>query len=164
MSQNPIRSTDDEARELARALLSAMRHATLGVTDEATGHPHLTRIACQIAPDGVPVALLAGIAAHSRALRNDPRAGLLVETTLPKGDPMTWPRLSLQVAAEEHGIDAQTRALWLAADPKAKVYIDLPDFRLWRLRPLSAMLNGGFARAYRLTPEDLIAPPTITTP
>jgi putative heme iron utilization protein len=47
------------------------------------------------------------------------------------------------------------RDAWLARHPKAKVYIDLPDFAFVRLVPRSALLNGGFARAFRLTPADL---------
>ena len=47
------------------------------------------------------------------------------------------------------------RARWLERNPKATIYIDLPDFAFVRLLPVSALLNGGFARAFRLSPEDL---------
>jgi putative heme iron utilization protein len=47
------------------------------------------------------------------------------------------------------------RARWLDRSPKAALYIDLPDFAFVRLTPISALLNGGFARAFRLSPEDL---------
>jgi putative heme iron utilization protein len=47
------------------------------------------------------------------------------------------------------------RARWLERTPKAQLYIDLPDFAFVRLTPVSALLNGGFARAFRLAPEDL---------
>ena len=33
--------------------------------------------------------------------------------------------------------------------------IDLPDFAFVRLPPASALLNGGFARAFHIRPEDL---------
>ncbi|MDO5705789.1 MAG: pyridoxamine 5-phosphate oxidase [Paracoccus sp. (in: a-proteobacteria)] len=157
---NPIRQTDDHARAIARDLLTGMRHAVLSVLDPATGHPHLSRIACQVGPDGMPVALLSGLAAHSRALIADPRAGLLVESPPAKGDPMTHPRLSVQVIARiltdpPPGI----RDRWLTAHPRAAVFIDLPDFRFWELRPQSAWLNAGFGAAFRLTPADMAAPP-----
>ena len=51
--------------------------------------------------------------------------------------------------------DLALRARWLARNPKAKVYIDLPDFSFVRLTPVSALLNGGFARAFRLSPDDI---------
>ena len=154
----PIRDTDDQARALARQMLGNMRHAILAVLDPANGHPHLSRIACQRDADGAPLALLSGIAVHSRALVADPRAGLLLEADRDKGDPMTHPRLSLQVIARPAESDPQRRARWLAAHPRAAVFIDLPDFRFWRLVPVGGLLNAGFGAAFRLTPADLATP------
>lgn len=155
MTRDPVRTTTDDARDGARRMLGAMRHAVLAVNDAGSGHPHLSRIACQIDVSGVPVALLSGLAVHSRALAADPRAALLVETQGDKGDPMTWPRLSLQVVARMIDDPAGLRDRWLAAHPKAAVFIDLPDFRFWRLMPQSGFLNAGFGAAFRLTPADL---------
>lgn len=158
MTQDPIRPTDDEARALARRLIQTARHAVLGSLDPQTGAPLVTRIALQVDADGTPLALLSGLAAHSRAILADPRAGLLIADTAVKGDPMAQARLSILAVAREAPADPQRRARWLAHDPKARVYIDLPDFRFWRLEPQSALLNGGFGRAFRLTPQDLLAP------
>lgn len=155
MAAAPLRPTDAAARRSARGMLAAMRHATLAVNDPATGHPHLSRIACQPDADGLPLALLSGLAFHSRALAADPRAGLLIETRRDRGDPMTWPRLSLQVVARMVPRSEALRQRWLAAHPKAAVFIDLPDFQFWRLEPQSGLLNAGFGSAYRLTPADL---------
>lgn len=155
MTRDPVRITSDDARDNARRMLAAMRHAVLAVNNPATGHPHLSRIACQINASGVPVALLSGLAVHSRALAADPRAALLVEAQGDRGDPMTWPRLSLQVAASVIGDPGDLRDRWLKAHPKAAVFIDLPDFRFWRLMPQSGFLNAGFGAAFRLTPADL---------
>lgn len=157
MATDPIRTTDDEAREIARRLIRDMRHAVLGTLDPDTGTPLLTRIAVQRDHDGTPLALLSGLAAHSRALAADPRAGLLVtDGTAAKGDVMTHARLSIQALARPAPPDPVRRDAWLARDPKARVYIDLPDFRFWRIEPQGALLNAGFARAYRLTPADLL--------
>lgn len=155
MIKDPVRSTTDEARDKARQILAAMRHAVLAVNDPATGHPHLSRIACQVDAAGVPVALLSGLAIHSRALAGDPRAALLAETPGDRGDPMTWPRLSLQVTASVIADPGSLRDRWLAAHPKAAAFIDLPDFRFWRLLPQGGFLNAGFGAAFRLSPADL---------
>lgn len=155
MTMDATRTADDDARQAARQMLAAMRHAVLGVNDAGTGHPHLSKIACQIDHAGRPVALLSGLAVHSRALAANPRAALLVETRQDRGDPMTWPRLSVQVEAEPIVDAAGLRDRWLAMHPKAAVFIDLPDFRFWRLHPRSAFLNAGFGAAFRLTPADL---------
>ena len=76
-----------------------------------------------------------------------------------RGDAMTHARLSLMGHAVPAGPDPERRARWLARDPKATVYIDLPDFRFWRITPLSGLLNAGFGRAFRLTAQDMLKPP-----
>lgn len=157
MPVNPIHMPDAQARALLHQMMQAMRHASLAVIDPASGHPHLSRIACQRDEDGTPLALLSGLAAHSRALAADPRAGLLIDPAQPKGDPMTWPRLSLQIMARPLPPDPARRALWLKHAPKARVYIDLPDFRFWQLQPVSGLLNAGFGKAFQIAPADLIA-------
>ena len=50
---------------------------------------------------------------------------------------------------------AALRDVWLAAIPKAQLYYDFTDFRMMRLVPLEVHLNGGFGKAFRLTPDDL---------
>lgn len=155
MPTNPIHMPDEQTRALLHRMLQALRHATLAVIDPVTGYPHLSRIACQVSENGTPVALLSGLAAHSHALAADPRAGLLIDPVQPKGDPMTWPRLSLQITAQVLPRDATRRRMWLERDPKAQIYIDLPDFRFWHLRPVSGLLNAGFGRAFRIAPADI---------
>lgn len=155
MNHDPVRAPNDDAPRAARQMLAMMRHAVLAVNDGDTGHPHLSKIACQIDGAGTPVALLSGLAVHSRALATDPRAALLVETQGEKGDPMTWPRLSLRVTARVIADPAGLRDRWLGTHPKAAAFIDLPDFCFWRLEPQAAFLNAGFGAAFRLTPADL---------
>lgn len=156
---DPIRPTDDEARGLARGLLDKARFAALGVLDPETGAPMVTRIALARAPDGAPLTLISDLSAHTRALRADPRASLLVGEPGPKGDPLTHPRLTLQARAafvDRAGPDhAGLRHAYLDQNPKARLYIDFADFTLVRLDIAEAHLNGGFGKAYRLTAADL---------
>ncbi|MCV2448807.1 HugZ family protein [Paracoccus sp. DMF] len=159
MTQDPIRQTTDDARAMARALLAQARHASLGTLDPETGAPLVTRIALQTDADGAPLALLSGLAAHSRAIAADPRVGLMLVAEAAKGDAMTHARLSILGRALPAPADQARRALWLARDPKAKVYLDLPDFRFWRIEPVSGLLNAGFGQAFRLAPADMLKPP-----
>lgn len=156
---NPIRPTDDEARALARSLITPARFGALGTLDPETGFPQVTRIALGQDPEDGIVTFVSGLSAHTRALRRDPRAGLLIGEPGDKGDPLTHPRLSLQIEAQPILRDdprfAGLQTTWLADHPKARLYIDLPDFIFFALRPLSAALNAGFGRAYTLTPSDL---------
>lgn len=156
---DPIRPTDDGARALARALMQGARHGALGVIDPASGAPAVTRIALGPGPEGGIWTLVSGLSAHTRALRANPAAGLLLGEPGEKGDPLTHPRLSLQVEAAELSREAPgfaaMRARWLTDHPKAKLYIDLPDFVFFAFHIRSGALNGGFGRAFALTPEDL---------
>lgn len=156
---DPIRPTDDEARALARGLISGARFGALGVIDPETGFPAVTRIALGSGPEGGLWTLVSGLSAHARALRADPRVSVLVGEPGAKGDPLTHPRLSLQAEALPLAADdprrAAARARWLADHPKAKIYIDLGDFFFVEFRLIGGALNGGFGRAFRLRAEDL---------
>ncbi|SFQ44485.1 hypothetical protein SAMN05421853_10610 [Roseivivax halotolerans] len=158
-TQDPIRPTDDEARTLARELIQAARYAALAVFDPETAFPMATRIGCVPGPDGLPLALVSDLSHHTRALKGDPRCSLLVGQPGAKGDPLTHPRLTLQARASfiRHG-DPDHASLadhYLAHYPKARLYIGFSDFSLLRFTPVEAHLNGGFGKAFRLTPADL---------
>lgn len=155
----PFRKVDAEARALARRLLAEARHGALGVLDPATGGPLVTRVGLVPGPDGMPLLLLSDLAAHTAALRADPRASLLIGEPAAKGDPLAAPRITLAaravfVAADDPGRPA-LRAHYLALQPKAALYIDFADFHLVRLDVTGAALNGGFGRAWILEPADL---------
>ena len=150
-----IRPTDDEARSLARSLISDARFAALGVIDPETGAPMVTRIALVPGPDGVPLTLISSLSAHTGALAADPACSLLIGEPGEKGDPLTHPRLTLQAHAEQAD-KAMLKTHYLTHYPKAQLYYDFSDFGLFRFAPLAGLLNGGFGKAYRLTPGDLM--------
>lgn len=156
---SPIRPTDTAARELARALLAGAQFAALATLDPEGGGPLISRIAFGLAPDGTPVSLLSSLAAHTRALLADPRASLLVGEPGGKGDPLTHPRLSLQVTARfvprDCAAHESLRSHYLAGHPKARLYADFADFSFVRFEVQAAALNGGFGKAFLLGPADL---------
>lgn len=155
---SPIRPTDDAARALARGLIEAARHAALGVIDPGTGAPSVSRIALGVV-DASLVTLVSDLALHSRAMRANPAVSLLIGEPGARGDPLTHPRLSIQATARfnpRDGADhARLRDAWRKARPKSALYLDFADFRFVTLHPVSAALNGGFGRAFALTPADL---------
>lgn len=156
---DPVQPADDEARALAQHLLAEARFAALAVLEPGSGLPFVSRIALGLDAQGLPLALVSGLALHTRALQANPACCLLVGEPGPKGDPLTHPRLSLRARASlldrDNPAHPPLRDAWLARNPKSKVYIDLPDFRFLRFDPVSAALNGGFARAFSLTAADL---------
>ena len=155
---NPIRPTDDAARRMARDLIDQATFAALGVIDPETGGPFLSRIAIA-AIDHVPVSLISSLSAHARALAAQGVSSLLVGEPEDRGDPLTHPRLTLQAVAQEiHRDDPQFQALrdaYLALRPKSKLYIDFADFYFVRFDITRAFLNGGFGKAFVMTPDDL---------
>ncbi|MGO4851216.1 pyridoxamine 5-phosphate oxidase [Phaeovulum sp. W22_SRMD_FR3] len=153
----PFRAADAEGRALAHQLMTMARHGALAVLDPATGAPAVTRVAVGLAvPEGLYL-FVSGLAAHTAALAADPRAGLLLGEPGPKGDPLTHPRLSLSVTAEptEESQRPELSRRWLTEHPKAKLYIELADFRFVFLKITGGALNGGFGRAWKFTAADL---------
>jgi len=60
---DPIAVADAEARALALSLMQA-HHAALAWSDAETQTPGISRIAFGLDPDGVPMALISGLAPH----------------------------------------------------------------------------------------------------
>ncbi|MCF3642379.1 DUF2470 domain-containing protein [Rhizobium sp. TRM95111] len=154
-----LRETDDEARALARRLLRSARSCALAVIEPESGVPFASRALTGTDVDGTPVILVSSLSVHTRALRHDPRASLLAGEP-GKGDPLAHARLTVVARAEEVARDAAGRAnlreRFLRRHPKAKLYVDFPDFAFFRLVPERAHLNGGFGRAYVLEADDLL--------
>ncbi|MEM6588706.1 MAG: pyridoxamine 5'-phosphate oxidase family protein [Pseudomonadota bacterium] len=156
---DPIRPTDDEARTLGRRLINDARFGAIAVTDPDTQSPSVTRIAVGTTPDGAPVTLISDLSSHTSALRANARCSLLLGEPGPKGDPLTHPRITLDCTAEfllkgQEGYDAM-RDHYLTNHPKSKLYIDFLDFNFVLFEVIDARLNGGFGKAFRLTPADL---------
>lgn len=156
---DPVQAADADARAQAVAMLAGAGHAALAYADAETGAPAISRIAFGLGPDGGPMTLISGLAPHTAGLRANGLCSVMVGEVGEKGDPLTHPRLMIRAMAQFVAVDDPERAglrdHWLAAHPKSKLYIDFPDFSFVRLVPQSALLNGGFARAFRLTADDL---------
>jgi heme iron utilization protein len=151
---DPVRPADDAARAIVSTLLTQSRTAALAFLHPETGTPFASRIAIARTSAGL-VTLISDLSIHSRAIR---AAGLLIGDLPDRGDPLNAPRVSLSVLAETTDPAARPtlRAEWLAAHPKAKLYVDFQDFRFVRFQILSGALNGGFGRAFALTARDII--------
>lgn len=154
-----VLDTTEEAIALARGLIRKARHGSLATLDPNSGRPVVTRVGLGTDADGAPIILVSALAAHTPALRADPRCSLLVGEP-GKGDPLAHPRITLHCEAREieHGSDEESRIAgrYLAHNPKAALYAGLGDFRYFRLEPLEASLNAGFGRAYALGAGDVL--------
>jgi heme iron utilization protein len=155
-----IRTTDDAARFLAQELVRASASASLASLS-GDGFPlaSLTSVATDMA--GHPVILVSRLSGHTGNLLADPRAGMLFVRT-GKGDPLAHPRISVTGEAQVIDRDSEegglVRRRFLRRQPKAALYADFPDFLFIRIQLRQASLNGGFGKAFELTPADLLSP------
>lgn len=134
----------------ARQLLRLARHGALS-TLAADGRPFPSLVTLATDLDGVPVIITSHLSGHTQHLQRDPRVGLLV-ADIGRGDPLAHPRVTLAgtavAARPEDAAYARLRGRFLARNPKAELYVDLPGFWFWRIEPAEVSLNGGFARAW----------------
>ncbi|MBP8306149.1 MAG: HugZ family protein [Burkholderiaceae bacterium] len=157
-SKQTLQPVDDDALALTARLLRNNGHGTLAVLEAGTGHPLASRTSFACDADGTPIILISGLAAHTPALRADPRCSLLAGEP-GAGDPLAHPRITLigraRCLARDSPEGEQARASFLAVHRKAAMYADFPDFDFWRIEPERASLNGGFGRAWLLSRADL---------
>jgi heme iron utilization protein len=140
----------------ARMLLRAARVGTLATS--ADGQPFASLVTPAMGPDFSLLLFLSGLSEHTRHLLNEPRCAVMVAGEATEKNPQTAPRVTVTGIAEP-APEPALKARWLAVHPYAALYADFADFSLWRVRPLSGLLVGGFARATRLRQADLAPDP-----
>jgi putative heme iron utilization protein len=152
----PLMENSFDGVALARRLLRAIPVGALATLAKDTLYPFATLTSAATCSDGAPLLLLSGLAHHTKNLRADARASLLLAES-GKGDPLAHPRLTV-VGRMEPIVDVQARERFLRRHPKASLYADFADFGFWRLAPEAAHLNGGFARAADYTWAEMMTP------
>jgi putative heme iron utilization protein len=150
---------DFDPGAVAKTLLRATRAGTLGTLDRNTGHPFCSLVTVATDVDGSPLILTSRLSTHTANLEADGRASVLLAQT-GKGDPLAHPRLTVlgtfAPVARDGEDDARVRRRFLARHPKAELYAGFGDFSFWRMKVVSAHLNGGFARAADLPAADVL--------
>jgi putative heme iron utilization protein len=158
-SDQVLRELTPEAIAAAKALLRAAEHGALATLEPGSGQPLATRVGLATFPDGTPLIIASALAAHYAALIADPRCSLLVGEA-GTGDALALPRLSLicraTMLARDGAAADEAKAGYLATHRKAQIYVELPDFRFFRLEIERVSFNGGFGRAYVLSRLDLL--------
>lgn len=103
----------------------------------------------------VPLTLVSDLSPHTAALRAHADVSLLIGAPPGKGDPLAYPRITLHCKAAF--VDkAPLAEHFLELYPKARLYFDFADFHLVRLEPQSALLNGGYGKAFKLSRAQLL--------
>ena len=102
--------------------------------------------------------LLSDLSAHSRNLRRDGRASLLVRSSAAASDdPMAMPRASMvgQIRVLNRDQEGGARPSFVSKHPAAAMYADFGDFSVYRFDVSFAHLIAGFGRIESLTAEQL---------
>jgi heme iron utilization protein len=104
---------------------------------------------------GAPIFLISEMAEHTRNLRADERASLLVVEP-GEGDPLARARVTLVGACRPIAAEDRARALaaLVAVHPGAARYADFGDFHLWRLSVDAVRYIGGYGRMSWVEPAD----------
>ena len=150
----PMTGPPAEILAEARRLIRDTERATLATLYE--GAPFASLVITAPDPAGAPLLLLSDLAEHSKNLRRDPRASLLLDGTLGLEDPLTGPRLTLLGDARKVNEPGLLDG-FLARHPAAKLYAGFADFHLYRVMPARAHLVAGFGRIHWLDGPALLA-------
>ncbi len=128
-----------------RQLLRTARCGALGSLSLAVpGHPFVSLVT--FVPDSRlrPVFLLSGLAEHTRNLRADARASLMLAEG--GAHPLEQARLTLVGEVAEFEPDEAALRRFLRYSPESADYLQLGDFRFFRFEPARLRFIGGFAR------------------
>lgn len=140
----------------ARSLLRRIRVGSLATLDRETGHPFASLVSVATDFDGSPLLLMSTLSAHTQNIEADPRVSLLLSQG-GKGDPLAHPRLTV-IGRCARDPSPVARHRFLKRHPKSALYADFGDFAFYRITIEGGHLNGGFARAARLSADELLTP------
>lgn len=133
--------------ERARTLVDGVSVGTLcTLAREPLGYPYGSLVTFGLEA-GQPVFLISELAEHTKNLRADSRASLLIAES-GTGDPLANGRVTLlgravPVASGERESKSQA---YLARHPNAAYYADFKDFAFWSLEVASVRYIGGYGR------------------
>jgi putative heme iron utilization protein len=105
------------------------------------GWPFASATPYALDSQGRPLLLLSELAEHTRNLRADARASLLVQDSHAREEPLAGARVTL---IGRLSVSAQALDRYLTAHPEAQQYAALGDFNLWVLEPTHARFVNGF--------------------
>jgi putative heme iron utilization protein len=145
--------------ERARTLAASVKIGTLSTIGlEPAGFPYGSFVT-QGFDGGDPIFLISELAEHTKNLRADSRASLLVAES-GSGDPLARGRVTLLGPCEPLAAGEardRARAAYLSANPNGSYYVDFKDFALWRLAVAQVRYIGGYGRMSWVTAADWAA-------
>ena len=140
---------------MLRELLEQERHGVLATfSARHDGWPFASATPYALTVDREPLLLLSELAEHTRNLRTDPRASLLVQDSSAADDPPNGARVTLLGTLQLQD-DEESRKRYAERHPRGAELLQLGDFHVWRLQVLEGRYIGGFGDARWLQGEHL---------
>src|SRR4051812_23166484 len=126
----------------AKRLLREALSGALATLMPETGDPYCSLVNVATATDGTPLLLLSTLAVHTKNLRADPRASLMLDERK-AGDPLEGARVMLMGTLVQTD-ETAARARYLARHPEAEAFASFSDFGFYRMRFTRIHLVAGF--------------------
>jgi len=123
------------------------------------GYPFATSVPFATDEHHRPLMLISRLAEHTQNLIADPRASLLVARELGGGE---IARVSLVGNVQQVELSPLLSARYLRFHPEAERFMQLGDFRYFRIDPLRIRVVGGFAQAGWLDGNQLLDAPHLS--
>ncbi len=140
----------DGSSSSIRRFLRSHYQATVSTLGEG-GTPYASVVHYACDQQGSPWFLFSDLAVHSRYLRQDPRASLLVWDSGP--DLMECSRAAFMGEIRREEPDPALEGRLMCLLPSAEVYLDMPDFHFYRLEIRRIRWIGGFGEMGWITAE-----------
>ena len=142
-----------------RALLAAERDGMLStISKRMTGWPFGSITPYALTESGEPTILLSEIAEHTKNVRADTRASLLVRDSKASDDPQAGARATLvgYVIPTPGPFLDDARLRYLELFPNSSSYFGVHDFTLFQLKVLQVRYIGGFGEIHWVDGERII--------
>ncbi len=140
----------------ARELLQAGGHSTLAThSAKHPGYPFSSVTPFALGEDGSPIFLFSSMATHSRNLKTDHRATLLVAEIVANNQ-LGASRVSVIGNVLPVDLDqvSACREAYVAKNPEAVQWLDFGDFSFYRMEIVDIYLIAGFGAMGWISPED----------
>ena len=152
--------TDSQDAAEVRHLLRLASAGALG-TLTANGEPYVSYVEMASDIQGNPLFLLSDLAQHTKNIRRDAAASLLIGDVFARPASLADARVSLvgRIVATD---DPQPRARYLARHPHAQDYVEMRDFHFYRFELGKAHLVAGFGRIAWVDAQEVLLPDSAT--
>ncbi len=143
-----------------RALYARERNATLcTLSKKIAGWPFGSITPYAVSSEGEPIVLISEIAEHTRNLREDARASLLVQDSQALADPQAGARVTLMgyaIPVSAPYLD-DARGRYLDLFPGSASFFQIHDFTLFQIKVSRVRFIGGFGEIYWLDGSEVTA-------